>query len=412
MKTTIRNFLFKNITIPLLRFSIRIEFRKYRKALKLSDLVYQILNFRIRNLLKLKIRGYDKDKDELVFFAISKVLELKFKEQDQETLKKREKKINKICKKIQNDEFSLQLIDLFAKLKNLAHERYNLELVLNNRLLPNSPLVDNIEIQELKNVSKILKRKAKSESEELIDRSTFKLDFSLSEIGNIFAIITPIIFIGGYYYSKIYYSHFGFNIHNFFSISDYITTSIDKLELALYGGLIAIISTISNIINHSKSSYKLTNSSEIRNNSKMKLFRFLIIILLVSSVFLQFYINGKNKFVTLHILLIPVFYFVADFLAFKYFRNSLKPLFILTFIFQFYLNIAISVFSDIDDIENNWVKKTTKVFFNSNIDIQNKEQLLIIGFSNDYIYLHDSINKKSITIKKENIEYYKTNVKQ
>lgn len=402
MRTTIRKFLFENITIPLLRLSVRLEFKKYRKALKLSTYTYQILHFRVRNLLKLKIRGYDENKDELVFFAISKLLELKFNEQDQETLKRKEKKINKVCNKIQKDELSLQLIDIYTKLKNLANEKYNLELVLNNRHLPNSPLIENIDIKDLKNVSKVLKRKAKSEYDELIDRSSFKLDFSLSEIGNIFAILTPIIFVGGYYYSKIYFNHFGFNIHNFFSISDYITVSIDKLELALYGGLIAIISTFITIFRHSKSSLKLTNNSEKSKNWIIQLF---IIILLVGSVCLQFYINGKNKFVTLHILLIPVFYQLGDYIAVKYFRNPLKPLFIITFILQFYLNISISVFSKINDIENNWVKETSKITFNSNIDIQNKEELVIIGFSNDYVYLRDSINNKSITIKKENILY-------
>jgi hypothetical protein len=400
--TAIRKFLFKNITIPLFRLYVRLEFKEYRKALKLSTYAYQILHLRVRNLLKLKIRGYDEDKDDSVFLAICKLLELKISEQDQETLKIKEKKINKVCNKIQNDELSLQLIDIYTKLKNLFNEKHNIELVLNNRPLPNSVLIKNIDIHELKNVSKVLKRKAKPEYDELIDRSSFKLDFSLSEIGNIFAILTPIIFVGGYYYSKIYFNHFGFNIHNFFSISDYITVSIDKLELALFGGLIAIISTFSTIFRYSKSSYKLTNNSEKSKKWIMQLF---FIILLVSAVCLQFYFNGKNKFFTLHFLLTIVFLLLGDYLAVNYFRNPLKPLFIITFILQFYLNISISVFSEINDIENNGVKETSTITFNSDIDIKNKEELVIIGFSNDYIYLRDSINNKSITVKKKNILY-------
>ena len=411
MKTTIRNFLFKNITIPLFRLSLKLEFRKYRKAIKLANYTHLILTYRIRNLLKLKIRGYDEDKDELVFFAISKSLELKFNEKDQKTLEIRKKEINEVFNTIQNDEISLQLIDLYAKLKNLVNERYKLELVLNDRMLPNSLLVENINYKELKKISNVLKNKAKSEYEELIDRSSFKLDISLSEIGNIFAIITPIIFVGGYYYSKTYYNYFGFNIHDFFSISDYITTSIDKLELALYGGIIAIVSTISNIINHSKNSYRLVKGSDLRKNWKMKLLRILFIAFLVSSVFVQFYTNGRNKFFTLHILLIPVFYFFADYIAIKLFRNPLKPLFILTFIFQFYLNIGISVFCDIDDVKNNRDNNTTKIIFNSNIDLQNVDKFKVIGFSIEYVYLLDSIDNQSITIKKENVEFYKNNLK-
>ena len=129
------------------------------------------------------------------------------------------------------------------------------------------------------------------------------------------------------------------------------------------------------------------------------------------SVFVQFYINGRNKFFTLHIILIPIFYFLGDYIAIKFFRNPLKPLFIITFIFQFYLNIGISVYGDIDDVKNNWDNKTTKIIFNSNIDLQNVDKLKVIGFSDEYVYLLDSIDNQSITIKKEKVEFYKNNLK-
>ncbi|WP_298370928.1 hypothetical protein [uncultured Lutibacter sp.] len=404
MKSLIINIILKVFVLPLQKLKIKLEFRRFKKALKVETYIYRCLNVRIRNLLDTKIYGYDNNQDELVFFVLSKLLEYNFDNKDEITYEKRKKEIKNSIEIILNDELSLELIDAFAKVRDSIYTEYGGKKILQNRKFPINPIVSNVNLDKLNEFTKVIRKKTKSEFINLYDRSTYKIDFSLSEIGNILAMITPIIFIGAYYYSKIYFRHFGFNIHNFFTLSDYISVSIEKIEAALLAGFFAIIGITISLIDYSKN---LSYLSSTKAKKKQKNSYIFIFIVLIISVIFQFYINGKLKYEALHYLLIPIFFFIADYLSVKYFKNSLKALFILTFISQFYLNIGISIYKDIHLIENNWSIDSPKIKLTPSFENKSYEKLKIIGFSNDYVFLRDSIKSESIIINKENIFYVK-----
>lgn len=60
-------------------------------------------------------------------------------------------------------------------------------------------------------------------------------------IGIVLPIGSAFLFILAYIYNKIYYSNYGIHVSQYFTVSDYLSSTIDKIDVAIISGLIAIL---------------------------------------------------------------------------------------------------------------------------------------------------------------------------
>ena len=129
----------------------------------------------------------------------------------------------------------------------LMHEvDRNLEIA--KRHQPSAELLNLKSYSDLKRASKSTYRKIrKNDSEEvknkldrIIDNTAPKLELTSSSIGFLLSVSATIFLIAGYVYSRYLLSHFGIEASDFYSASDYISSSVNKLQYAALLSLIHI----------------------------------------------------------------------------------------------------------------------------------------------------------------------------
>lgn len=74
----------------------------------------------------------------------------------------------------------------------------------------------------------------------LAARSSLKLDLSQQDIGVILTVLSSLFLISGFLYNKFLLGAFGIDVSLFFSLSDYLAASIEKIRYSALGGLVGL----------------------------------------------------------------------------------------------------------------------------------------------------------------------------
>ena len=94
-------------------------------------------------------------------------------------------------------------------------------------------------------IASLLKRRAKSEKSSLNDRKANRIDLHIKVFPYILPLFSVLLLSGGYIYSTTLYGHFGIDTSSFFSINDYLASSINTIEHTLIVLLVGIIGNMS-----------------------------------------------------------------------------------------------------------------------------------------------------------------------
>ena len=104
------------------------------------------------------------------------------------------------------------------------------------------PRLERKEFTQLNRVIQKEYRKSKSElnkqTKEFIAEATYeilpKIEIAPTHISFIFSVSATIFLLTGFFYNRFYLGHFGIEVSHFFTISDYISSSIDKIYIAFH----------------------------------------------------------------------------------------------------------------------------------------------------------------------------------
>ncbi len=95
--------------------------------------------------------------------------------------------------------------------------------------------------KEFKRTSKIYKQNLKIEKEEEKISKRRKIDFSITEIKTLFGLASVFFLLSGYIYNRLFLSYFGVEVSKFFTLNDYISTSIDKIYSVVFTLIISLV---------------------------------------------------------------------------------------------------------------------------------------------------------------------------
>jgi hypothetical protein len=403
LRKIISQFILSKILLALHQIRLKLEFRKYKKAIKLSNFTCIYLNYRLRNILNFQDIGLSKKEDDFTFFIISNLLELKLNTEDRAKSNEVKGEISSLQSKASFDDDVIMLIDIFAQLKNVSNVKLEKEKVLSDRVIPNNQHF--VDIENLKKTEKELKIFAKKNIDIVKERTAFKINFSYSEVSSIIPVIAPLVIIGSYLFNKTYYSVFDIEVSNYFSTSDYLATSIEHIERSFITGIFSIIGIFLSLYTSSRN-ITYADSKKVKGKIIEYLFLLLFIFLIGYSyyshnILFYFYLN-----LGFFILILKISYLIA----YRLFNNSIKALFFLIFSLQIISNSLIQGREKAERLKNNWKKNSYELKFNQAIENSITTPVIIIGQNSKYIFLSDSTFSTITITERSKVELYKKTI--
>ncbi len=265
---------------------------------------------------------------------------------------------------------------------------------------PNAaPLTD----KSLEKIYKDTKKEIKRVRSVITDRDAPKISIDFSSLGKIAALILPLFFITGYVYNRILLGHFDIDVSNFFSVEDYITSSIEKTESALLSALFGIIAAYMGYYHSSrKSIYQIEQE---RKSKKFHKFILLVIALPIISIIVG-YMNNDWLLIVGGIGLIGLMssFFISEFIAKKFFKRPIPTLFCFFFLCFFLWSFARSLMGHIYTLDYEELASLKKYEFTfSDPSFYPEENMVLIANGREFYIFRDVKSKTSIVVPRQEI---------
>ncbi|GGF74457.1 hypothetical protein GCM10011332_30720 [Terasakiella brassicae] len=313
--------------------------------------------------------------------------------------------INKV-----NDEGQLNdLILLSLRVKHYIYSR-TLEKELAVGFMGEARKIDpdavEIDAAGIEQETKKHKIQLKKKDSELGDRYAIKISLNAEQMTYVLAIFSSLMLACGYVYTYYFYSHFGFNVSDLFTVSDYLAVSIEKVHTSFVSAVISIVIGFWWISGQSRSSKEQLE----RERHKMRFIPYLIGISILG-LNVQAVIIGEPLWSTAvfcDVLLLSGF-FGPD-IAKKYFKKPLIALFMILFIANWGSQLYSTITKDIYAVENGLeghVRRCGGFTFVKDVDIAYDAcELAMIGANSSYAFFVAMDYEKSIALPKQAVSRF------
>lgn len=207
--------------------------------------------------------------------------------------------------------------------------------------------------------------------------------------------ITSLFIVTAYMYNKLYLGHYGIEVSKYFTLSDYLASSLEIID---YGFRSAIYSIISYLI------FNNIPFKEQTNQQKKRVSTIYFAWFFIHVMFFEYnYLNPEAIYITVSLIL---YWYVmwSIFWLTKYFEERQLVLILLLFISLFIINVFGTLAQKINDIDMDMAKyaDNQKIRFKENFDL-NPSNLVLLGSNSNY-YFFIGRNFKSYVVPRDKIE--------
>lgn len=263
-------------------------------------------------------------------------------------------------------------------------------------------------VDDVKKDSKIFLKKGRELSEKKyqqeIKRRISPIEITSENISFLLTLFSTFFLISGIIYSKLYFYLLGVNISDFFSVSDYLASSIDTLIITFFSIAVGIIFYFIG----AKDRVKTTIYEEQFNaeSSSRKEFYSIILINIMSVIFFfaSFYKYGSLNYYLLYPPILFVFFrFFWSIPIWQYFKNPNKVGLVLMSFSTFLISLILTALTYNDEILNKEVKDDNYkiILKNQKDDIKN---LIFVTSNLSNVFMLDVTTKKVKIIPLSNVE--------
>lgn len=227
-----------------------------------------------------------------------------------------------------------------------------------NKALDLDPKLKKYSSKDFVKVEKFLKKEHNKYIEKVKDERSIKIRLSYKAFVPFISVITPLFLLTGYLYNYFFWNNFGLDISKFFSVSDYISSSIDNIRYVIVSCLLPMISCYAGVFTSSRKYIDEREASTVSLNLPEKL----ILTFAILGAPLGYYINNNDLLVVSIFLLIVIAFthYLIPVLSTKLFKNPIEASFLFLFILYFVSYLSFSIYSDIEDIDNKQFYKNHK----------------------------------------------------
>jgi len=235
---------------------------------------------------------------------------------------------------------------------------------------------------------------------ELSDREAIKISLSVQNATALISVVSSIFLISGYLYNQLLLSEFGIEVSKFFTLTDYLASSIDAIR---YSASSAVIGIAAYFWGAHDASRKSVAQIEIERKQVVYLPYIILLVAIFSSIFA--YIRNSIAFYDrIYMVIIFASMLSAPWVARRYFKEPLVAIFLIVFLFTFSGHLFISVKKTIYTFKyDNKKIENYKIIFKKDIPIESSALVLIAGNSN-YLFFIDE-EKNGVIIPRDQVQY-------
>lgn len=257
-------------------------------------------------------------------------------------------------------------------------------------------------VDDIKNDSKIFLKKGRELSEKKYQQEIKKrispIEITSENISFLLTLFSTFFLISGIIYSKIYFYLLGINISDFFSVSDYLASSVDTLMITFFSIAIGMIFYFIG----AKHRLKITIYEEQFNTEDAIRKREIYFIIFMNVLLIVlFFVNYFKYNILEYKLLFPPILFIFfkyywSIPIWQYFKNPEKAGLVLMSFTTFIVSLILTALTYSDEILRKELNddKYRVVLNNKNYDTNNL--LFIISISNNVFML--DVNTKKVKI--------------
>jgi len=230
-----------------------------------------------------------------------------------------------------------------------------------------------------------------------------KIHFPIDKLGIIFGLASVLFLCTGVLYNELFLRQFGIQVSNYFTLSDYIASSIDhifNLIIGLSGGVILEIIT---------RQIEGENIEEIRKQSKFsyyfnKITYYFIIFTSVLGTIAVFYFNHPDRYYALCVLIIVILAHYSPKYFLKYFSNPGMVAVVFYSVFVFFAFTTATALSKAEILKNTTelTDRKYEIIFDNSMSLKSTNMVILTATSN-YYFLYDIKERKTYIIPRQKI---------
>lgn len=410
---------------PLLRLAFRIRLFVHKRSIRLSLLLFYKLKLQMRLLnSEFRSEGFDKHLDKIIHIAALRLQspeifdveahKFLFKDYPESLISKYgDIKSDYEQNKIEIDTF-IQTALKNPRIKGtvIAHSLVkNFIAVLRKDDLAAAYFLalakkydqsaTSIDGKRLFEIDGETRRELKELRYEISDREALKVDLSLSHVGALVSVVSAFFIITGYLYNNFLLGHFGVEVSKYFSLSDYLASSIEGIRYSASGAAIGLISGFIGMHSASRMSYIEAETEKRRRHY----WPYLLLVAFLWAT-LQAYLGDSEQFYSFaygSIFLVTLI--VVPRVARHYFKQPHIALVAIVFVVSFSAHMFESVGKQIHRFEHKDISdlQQYELFFKSPVPFDPKRSVLIAANSS-FLFVRDD-KKELFIVPREQIEY-------
>lgn len=397
----------------------------FKRALKVRQLVKQNLLHRIRLLEpNARLEGADEEFDIVINLSSLKLLtpeifdnhpptflyenlpeELKklYSDRKSEYLE-RKNKVDSLVERVEKDTDIIKLMESYNLLRHFEgsylKKKDEADYYLSKAQKINAKAIP-LKTNDLFALERSLRKDINRMRDAISDREAVKISLSIQNAGALISVVSSVFLISGYLYNRFLLGAFGIEVSKFFTLTDYLASSIEAIRYSASSAVIGIVSYFLGV--HSTS-----RKSVMQIEFERKRREYWPYIILMISIFSAIFAYTKNSIIfytDVYIIILFTTFLSAPWLAKRYFKEPLVALFIIVFIFTFSGHVFMSVGKTIHRLKYDSREKIERyeVIFKKEIPIESSKLILITGNSN-YLFFLDE-DKNAFIIPRDQVEY-------
>lgn len=259
----------------------------------------------------------------------------------------------------------------------------------------------------IKSDIKLLKKEMRKLNSERVETEKLKLIepvvISSSHVIFLASLFSTLFLISGFAYNKIFFSHFGINVGDFFGVSDYMASSVDILTATIISSILGVAFFFWGLsIAVSEDLHAEQFETERKGEDYV-----IPVIVISSAIALVVYSYQTGE---LHSLfLYPLIFFVALHVFFrlpiwKYIENKAAVGAILISILYFSLHLGFEIKENIEDIESGDYDSPYVIDFKK--EYEKYSNHTFVSSNSNYLFLWNSDDNKIIIIPKSGVDSF------
>lgn len=409
MKASLPISIRQKIGLSLYRLLHTIRMAVAKKNISLQKKCLLLLNFEIRKLDSTLLQlGENVEQDDIVEFVERHLTERPHLDNSANVAHKNSDLVARLldeCKQSENVKSALAIYFASkAHIFSLANSDSE-QGVYFAKAKEYDPTINLFSNEDVFKNHKAISHRLKLLREEISERSAVKFTVTISHVTGILTISSALMLVAGLLYTNTLLSSIGIKASLFFSIGDYIATSVEQLQSVAFSVTAAIAFYFHGIRDRS-----LRSKMELDIAAKNKRPLYVVALLVLAATITQIVTawNGRYETGTLTFLACLVSYRFAAQISRNYLKNSLEGEIFLVCLLIFTSYTAIRCIGEMRDLKNgNWgEREETRIITKkeSGIDASN---LIVIRANSSYIFTVDKQSGNPRVIPKDQVSEIK-----